>query len=64
MAVPKRKTSQSKKGMRRSHHTLKQVHLAIDPESGEKKLRHHISLKDGTYRGKQILVEKTAEIEE
>ena len=40
MAVPKRKTSPSRRGMRRSH---------------------HIDLKTGMYRGRQVLKVKSAE---
>jgi large subunit ribosomal protein L32 len=59
MAVPKRKTSPSKRGMRRSHHALSRVNVVIDSETGEFKLPHHMSLKDGTYKGREVLVAKT-----
>ena len=55
MAVPKRKTSVSKKGMRRSHHRLKSVNIVEDKKSGEYKLSHHVDLKSGYYNGKKIL---------
>jgi len=55
MAVPKRKTTQSKRGMRRSHHALTPVNTVEDGTTGEIKRRHHIDLKSGMYRGKQIL---------
>ena len=55
MAVPKRKTSKSKKKMRRSHHALKKVNIIEDKKSGEYKLSHHIDLKTGFYKGKKIL---------
>ena len=45
MAVPKRKTSVSKKRMRRSHHKLSTVNVVEDKKSGEYKLSHHIDLK-------------------
>ena len=38
MAVPKRKTSVSKKKMRRSHHKLSLSKLVEDKKSGEYKL--------------------------
>ena len=38
MAVPKRKTSTSKKRMRRSHHKLSSVNIVEDKKSGEYKL--------------------------
>ena len=55
MAVPKRKTSVSKKIMRRSHHKLTSVNIVEDKKSGEYKLSHHIDLKSGYYNGKKIL---------
>tara|TARA_B100000676_G_C17306025_1_gene449603 strand:- start:304 stop:477 length:174 start_codon:yes stop_codon:yes gene_type:complete len=55
MAVPKRKTSKSKKKMRRSHHRLTAANIIEDKKSGEYKLSHHIDLKSGFYNGKKIL---------
>jgi large subunit ribosomal protein L32 len=55
MAVPKRKTSKSKKNQRRSHHGVSTVNIVEDKKSGEYKLSHHIDLKTGFYNGKKIL---------
>ena len=55
MAVPKRKTSVSKKKMRRSHHKLIASNIIEDKKSGEYKLSHHVDLKSGYYNGKKIL---------
>ena len=55
MAVPKRKTSVSKKKMRRSHHKINSVNVVEDKKSGEYKLSHHIDLKTCYYNGKKIL---------
>ena len=55
MAVPKRKTSKSKRNQRRSHHGLSTVNIVEDKKSGEYKLSHHIDLKTGFYNGKKIL---------
>ena len=55
MTVPKRKTSTSKKKMRRSHHRLSAANITEDKKSGEYKLSHHIDLKSGFYNGKKIL---------
>ena len=55
MAVPKRKTSVSKKRMRRSHHKLSSINILEDKKSGEYKLSHHIDLKSGYDNGKTIL---------
>ena len=58
MAVPKRKTTPSKRGMRRSADALKQPSYVEDRESGELRRPHHIDLKTGKYRGRQILEPK------
>ena len=55
MAVPKRKTSKSKKNQRRSHHRISPVNVVVDKKSGEYKLSHHVDLKSGYYNGKKIL---------
>ena len=56
MAVPKKRTSRSRKRMRRAHDHL--VHTAatmLCPECGEPKLMHHICPACGTYRGRQVI---------
>tara|TARA_Y100000590_G_scaffold297595_1_gene335398 strand:- start:2480 stop:2659 length:180 start_codon:yes stop_codon:yes gene_type:complete len=58
MAVPKRKTSKSKRDKRRSHHKISSVNVIEDKKSGEFRLSHHIDLKTGLYNGKQILEPK------
>ena len=55
MAVPKRKTSISKKKMRRSHHKLSSINIVEDKKSGEYRLSRHVDLKTGFYNGKKIL---------
>ena len=55
MAVPKRKTTPSKKNMRRSHHRIKSTNIIEDKKSGEYRLSHHVDLKTGYYNGKKIL---------
>jgi len=55
MAVPKRKTTPSKRNMRRSHHRVKLINIIEDKKSGEYRLSHHIDLKTGYYNGKKIL---------
>ena len=55
MAVPKRKTSKSKRNMRRSHHRIKDSNVIEDKKSGEFRLSHHVDLKTGLYNGRQIL---------
>ncbi|RCL00522.1 MAG: large subunit ribosomal protein L32 [Candidatus Tokpelaia sp. JSC085] len=58
MAVPKRKTSPSKRGMRRSADSLKRPCHIEDKSSGELRRPHHIDLKTGVYRGRQVFVVK------
>ena len=61
MAVPKRKTSKSKRNMRRSHDTLRITNVIEDKESGEPRLSHRIDISTGTYNGKKILIKKDSE---
>lgn len=57
MAVQKSRRTPSTRGMRRSHDSLKASTLSVDPETGEKHLRHQVS-PDGFYRGRQIVPSK------
>jgi large subunit ribosomal protein L32 len=59
MAVPKRKTSPSRRGMRRSADALKRPTYIEDKDSGEFRRPHHIDLKTGMYRGRQVLDKKS-----
>ena len=58
MAVPKRKTSKSRRDKRRSHHKIRMANVIEDKKSGEFRLSHHIDLKTGLYNCKQILEPK------
>jgi large subunit ribosomal protein L32 len=58
MAVPKRKTSPSRRGMRRSADALKQPTYVEDKDSGELRRPHHIDLKTGMYKGRTVLKSK------
>ena len=58
MAVPKRKTSRSKRNMRRSHDSIDQLNIVLDKDSGEPKMSHRIDLSTGMYNGKAILIKK------
>jgi large subunit ribosomal protein L32 len=59
MAVPKKKTSKSRRNQRRSHHALGRINIVEDATTGELKLPHHVSL-DGYYRGRQVVSESEA----
>ena len=58
MAVPKRKVSPMRRGNRRAHDALDAPAYVEDKESGELRRPHHIDLKTGMYRGRQILEPK------
>ena len=58
MAVPKRKTSKSRRDKRRSHHKIISPNIIEDKKSGEYRLSHHLDLKTGLYKGKQVLEPK------
>ncbi|MBL8597424.1 MAG: 50S ribosomal protein L32 [Devosia sp.] len=60
MAVPKRKTSPMKRGFRRSADGLAANAYVEDKDSGELRRPHHIDLKTGMYRGRQVLDPKKA----
>ena len=55
MAVPKQKKSKSRRGMRRSHDKLSNPTYREDKQTGEFSRPHHVDLKTGMYRGRQIL---------
>ncbi|MCY4030874.1 MAG: 50S ribosomal protein L32 [Hyphomicrobiales bacterium] len=60
MAVPKRKTTPSKRGLRRSSMALLRPAYIEDAESGELRRPHHIDLKTGMYRGRKVREPKDA----
>ncbi len=55
MAVPKKRTSVSRKKMRRSHHHLARTFANVCSNCGEPVLRHRACTACGQYRGKQVL---------
>ncbi|MEJ0066144.1 MAG: 50S ribosomal protein L32 [Caulobacteraceae bacterium] len=59
MAVPKRKVSPSARGMPpRATIALGANSYVEDTDTGELKRPHHVDLKTGTYRGRQVLTPK------
>ena len=58
MAVPKRKTSKSRRDKRRSHIKFIPKNIIEDKKSGEYRLPHHVDLKTGFYKGRQIFKPK------
>ncbi len=59
MAVPKRKTSKSKRNMRRSHHALDSTSVVENATSGTLSRPHHVS-PDGYYNGRLVVIEPVA----
>jgi large subunit ribosomal protein L32 len=54
MAVPKKKTSKSARGMRCSHDALEKSSYVVDKKDGTTKRNHHIDA-NGFYKGRQII---------
>jgi large subunit ribosomal protein L32 len=56
MAVPKRKQTPSRTGMRRAQNMkFSSKNIVEDKKSGEYRLSHHLDLKTGMYKGRQVL---------
>jgi len=55
MAVPKRKQSRSRTGKRRSNIKYSSKNIIEDKKSGEYRLSHHLDVKTGMYKGRQVL---------
>lgn len=60
MAVPKKKTSQSRRNMRRAHHALTKVGGIECPNCGERKLPHHVCGSCGHYDGREVVAQADA----
>ena len=58
MAVPKRKTSKTRRDKRRTHDALTAPQVGTCSKCGEPKLPHHLCEKCGTYAGKQLKAAK------
>jgi len=54
MAVPRKKTSKSKRDMRRSHHALRRVNTQECPNCGEVKQSHHVCPACGYYNDREV----------
>lgn len=61
MAVPKHKTSKSKRDMRRAHDHIDAPNLSICPKCGEAKLPHHACPSCGEYKGRTLIPEEETE---
>ena len=54
MAVPKKRTSKSKRNMRRAHDFLTRTYSIVCSNCGNPTLPHHMCGSCGYYRGRQI----------
>ena len=61
MAVPKKKTSKSRRNMRRSHLALGRINVIMDSETGEYRLPHRMCPTNSTYKGRDIIVNNSVE---
>ena len=61
MAVPFRRVSKMKKGMRRSHQELIVPCMIVCPNCGELTLAHRVCSNCGYYKGKAVVVKATEE---
>jgi large subunit ribosomal protein L32 len=60
MAVPKKKTSKSRRDMRRSHHALASATYVECPNCGELSRPHHVCGACGHYDGREVISETAA----
>jgi large subunit ribosomal protein L32 len=55
MAVPKDRTSRSKRDKRRSHHALAMPARSVCPKCKEPKAPHRVCPNCGTYRNREVI---------
>lgn len=55
MAVPKRRTTSTKRNMRRSHHFKKPLKLTLCTKCGAAILPHMACMTCGTYKGREVV---------
>lgn len=58
MAVPKRKTSKSKRDMRRTHQKTEAPNISKCPECGEVRMPHHACPNCGYYKDRVAVAPK------
>ena len=58
MAVPKKKTSKSRRNMRRAHHALTIGAYVECSNCGELKRPHHVCSSCGHYDGREVVAEE------
>jgi len=55
MAVPKHRTSKSRRDKRRTHQKIAAPNTVACPQCGEARLPHHLCPSCGTYRGRTVI---------
>jgi large subunit ribosomal protein L32 len=55
MALPKHKTSKSRRDKRRTHKKLTAPNVSVCPKCGEAKLPHHACPNCGSYKGRTVI---------
>jgi large subunit ribosomal protein L32 len=60
MAVPKKKTSKSRRDMRRSHHALGKATYVECQNCGELMRPHHVCPACGQYRGREVVAHEAS----
>lgn len=55
MALPKRKTSKSRRDKRRTHQKLQSPAMSVCPQCREVKLPHRVCPNCGFYAGREVL---------
>jgi large subunit ribosomal protein L32 len=61
MAVPKRRTSKSRQGHRRSHHYVTAVQVQYCPKCNEPVMPHRLCPNCGSYQGREVVNMEAAE---
>ena len=61
MAVPKKRTSKSRKGMRRAHDAVKKTQVSNCPVCKAPKMPHRVCPSCGFYKGREVLVQEEFE---
>jgi large subunit ribosomal protein L32 len=55
MAVPKKRTTGSKRNMRRSHHGKDKLRLSSCPKCSQPVMPHRVCPNCGTYKGREVI---------
>ena len=55
MAVPKRKTSKSRRDKRRATHAIEMPRVNVSPQGKSPKRPHHVCPTCGTYKGREVV---------